>query len=130
MKSNRKPRVGPLDTVPAVYMPVSGSCRFTIYVAIKKRVPGEGKSAGMAALSANPNIKMAIVVDDDIDIYNEQQVLWAIATHFEAPVGEHSDKPEKFYEIVRKASYPSYGEAFQRTERPDFRNLFEEQAAA
>ena len=71
-------------TVTAVYLPVSGSCRFTVYVAIKKHVPGEGKSAGMAALTANPNIKIAIVVDDDIDIYNEQQVLWAIGTNFEA----------------------------------------------
>ena len=71
-------------TVTGVYMPVSGSCRFTVYVSIKKRVPGEGKSAGMAALTSNPNIKMAIVVDDDIDIYNEQQVLWAIGTTFEA----------------------------------------------
>jgi len=71
-------------SVTAVYMPVSGSCRFTVYVSIKKRVPGEGKSAGMAALTANPNIKMAIVVDHDIDIYNEQQVLWAIGTNFEA----------------------------------------------
>ena len=73
-----------VPTVTAVYMPVSGSCRFTVYVAVKKRVPGEGMSAGMAALTANPNIKMAIVVDDDIDIYNEQRVLWAIATTFEA----------------------------------------------
>lgn len=71
-------------TVTAVYMPVSGSCRFTVYVSIKKRVPGEGKSAGMAALAANPNIKIAIVVDEDIDIYDEQRVLWAIATTFEA----------------------------------------------
>ncbi len=71
-------------TVTGVYMPVSGSCRFTVYVSLKKRVPGEGKSAGMAALTANPNIKIAIVVDDDIDIYDEQKVLWAIATTFEA----------------------------------------------
>ncbi len=73
-----------VPTVTAVYMPVSGSCRFTAYVSIKKRVPGEGKSAGMAALSANSNIKIAVVVDDDINIYNEQQVLWAIATTCEA----------------------------------------------
>lgn len=49
-----------------------------------------------------------------------------IATHFEAPTGEHSEKPETFYEIVRRASYPPYGEAFQRKNRPDFRNLFAE----
>jgi N6-adenosine-specific RNA methylase IME4 len=49
----------------------------------------------------------------------------SIATHFEAPVGEYSEKPERFYEIVREASYPPYGEAFQRQRRPDFVNLFE-----
>jgi N6-adenosine-specific RNA methylase IME4/ParB-like chromosome segregation protein Spo0J len=52
----------------------------------------------------------------------------SIATHFEAPVGEHSEKPERFYEIVRIASYPPYGEAFQRTPHREFANLFEEGA--
>ena len=50
----------------------------------------------------------------------------SIATHFEAQMGEHSEKPEEFYEIVRKASYPPYGEVFQRTDRPDFRNVFKD----
>jgi 2,5-furandicarboxylate decarboxylase 1 len=65
-------------------MPASGSCFFTAYVKIKKRVPGEGKSAGLAAIAADANLKMAIVVDDDVDIYREDEVLWAIATHCEA----------------------------------------------
>lgn len=76
-----------VPSVTGVYMPVSGACRFTTYVSIRKKVPGEGKSAGLAAIAANPNIKIAIVVDDDIDIYNEQQVLWAVATNFEADTG-------------------------------------------
>jgi N6-adenosine-specific RNA methylase IME4 len=50
----------------------------------------------------------------------------AIATHFEAPRGEHSEKPERLYEIIRAASYPPYGEAFQRQARPDFANLYRE----
>ena len=48
----------------------------------------------------------------------------SIATHFEAPVGEHSEKPERFYEIVREASYGPYGEAFQRKARNDFPNIY------
>jgi len=53
-----------------------------------------------------------------------------ISTLFHAPLGEHSEKPERFYEIVRAASYPPYGEAFQRQARPGFANLFEQQSAA
>jgi N6-adenosine-specific RNA methylase IME4 len=48
----------------------------------------------------------------------------SISTIFEGPIGEHSEKPEQFFDIVRAASYPPYGEAFQRKARPDFVNLF------
>ena len=73
-----------VPSVQGIYMPASGSCYFTAYVRIKKRVPGEGKSAGLAAIAADANLKIAIVVDDDVDIYREEDVLWAIATHCEA----------------------------------------------
>lgn len=53
-----------------------------------------------------------------------------ISTIIEAPLGKHSAKPEEFYNIVRRASYPPFGEAFQRTARDDFRNLFEGREAA
>jgi N6-adenosine-specific RNA methylase IME4 len=48
----------------------------------------------------------------------------SISTVFEGPIGEHSEKPEQLYDIVRAASYPPYAEAFQRKVRPDFVNLF------
>jgi N6-adenosine-specific RNA methylase IME4 len=45
---------------------------------------------------------------------------------FEMPKGRaHSEKPETFYELVRRASYPPYAECFQRKPRPDFQNLYE-----
>jgi N6-adenosine-specific RNA methylase IME4 len=47
-----------------------------------------------------------------------------IPTHFEAPKTGHSEKPEAFYQIVRAASYLPAGEAFQRTPRDGFVNLF------
>jgi N6-adenosine-specific RNA methylase IME4 len=48
-----------------------------------------------------------------------------IPTHFEAPTTGHSNKPETFYEIVRVASYPAYGEIFQREKRADFTNVYQ-----
>lgn len=48
----------------------------------------------------------------------------SIPTHFEAPRGEHSAKPDKFYDIVRAASFPPYGEGNQRAPRADFANLY------
>lgn len=48
-----------------------------------------------------------------------------IRTGFDGPVGAHSEKPEEFYDIVRRASPGPYGEAFQRQARKGFKNLFE-----
>jgi N6-adenosine-specific RNA methylase IME4 len=48
----------------------------------------------------------------------------SIPTHFFAPRGEHSEKPEEFYNIVRACSYPPYGEMNQRKLREDFTDLF------
>ena len=46
---------------------------------------------------------------------------------FEAPVvGEHSEKPDRFYQIVRTASYPPFGELFGRKPRDGFVNLYQE----
>ena len=72
-----------VPTVKAVHFPISGTCVYHIYVSIKKRVQGEGKFAGLAALTGQPNAKVVIVVDEDIDVYNEQEVLWAVATRVE-----------------------------------------------
>ncbi len=49
-----------------------------VIISIKKSA-GEGKNALLAALSVS-DIKHAVVVDDDIDVYNPIDVEWAIAT--------------------------------------------------
>ncbi|MEM3977236.1 MAG: UbiD family decarboxylase, partial [Thermoplasmata archaeon] len=51
---------------------------------IKKQSEGDGKNAIMAAFGSNPSLKLAIVVDEDIDIDNIHEVEWAIATRFQA----------------------------------------------
>jgi 2,5-furandicarboxylate decarboxylase 1 len=49
-----------------------------VIISIKKSA-GEGKNAALAALSVS-DIKHAVIVDDDIDVYNPLEVEWAIAT--------------------------------------------------
>lgn len=62
-----------------VHMPLSGCCRFYAYVQMKKELEGEGLSA-LTALPVKHSVKHLIVVDDDIDIFDEKEVWWAIAT--------------------------------------------------
>ena len=62
------------------YLPRSGNGRFHCYLQMKKVHDGQPKAAIMATLAAFEWIKHVVVVDEDIDIYDDAQVLWAIAT--------------------------------------------------
>ncbi len=53
---------------------------FTCYVSIEQRVPGQAKNAIMAVFGADLYIKRVVVVDHDVDVFNERQVSWAMAT--------------------------------------------------
>jgi UbiD family decarboxylase len=73
-----------VPTVKNICMPVSGNCRFHAYIAIAKRTPGQAKNAICAAFAADMLLKHVVVVDDDIDVFDEEQVLWAISNRFQA----------------------------------------------
>lgn len=75
---------GVVPTVKAVHFAISGSCRFNCYISIDKRVDGETKQAALAALGACDFVKNVIVVDADVDVFNEREVLWAVATRVQA----------------------------------------------
>ncbi|MBI2319734.1 MAG: UbiD family decarboxylase [Betaproteobacteria bacterium] len=68
-----------VPSVQAVHLPMSGVL-YHLYVSIKKRVQGEGKLAGIAALAGHVWATMVVVVDEDVDVFDEADVLWAIAT--------------------------------------------------
>jgi len=53
---------------------------FTCYVEIEQRLKGQAKNAILAILGADLYIKRVVVVDHDVDVYDERQVNWAIAT--------------------------------------------------
>lgn len=67
-----------LGNVTAVHMPYSACARYTAYISIKKVEEGQAKNTGLQALAHVPNLYAVVVVDDDIDVFNEEQVLWAI----------------------------------------------------
>lgn len=66
--------------VQRVYCPISGSGRFHAYIQIRKTNDGQPKEAILAALTASEMTKHVIVVDEDINIYDDRWVLWAVAT--------------------------------------------------
>lgn len=76
-----------VPTVKNVCMPVSGNCRFHAYVSIAKRTPGQAKNAICAAFASDMLLKHVIIVDDDIDVFDEEQVLWAVSNRFQADRG-------------------------------------------
>jgi UbiD family decarboxylase len=53
---------------------------FTCYISIQQRVPGQAKNAMLAALGADMYMKRIVVVDQDVDVFDDRQVNWAIAT--------------------------------------------------
>jgi 2,5-furandicarboxylate decarboxylase 1 len=70
--------------VRAVHVPTSGGASFTAYVSIKKTRPGEAKHAIPVVLGVDHYLKLVIIVDDDIDVFDESDVLWALATRVQA----------------------------------------------
>jgi 2,5-furandicarboxylate decarboxylase 1 len=74
-------RVASVEPV-AIRAPVGGCCYWTLVASIRKR-PGEGKNALLALLSV-AEVKLAIVTDDDIDIYDPDDLDWAMTFRVQA----------------------------------------------
>lgn len=53
---------------------------FTCFVSIEQRLTGQAKNAILAVLGADLYMKRVVVVDHDIDVFDDRQVNWAIAT--------------------------------------------------
>ncbi len=66
----------------AINVSMGGCTAFHIIASIKK-FPGAGKNAILALMNVGI-VKHVVVVDDDIDVFNLQEVEWAIATRVQA----------------------------------------------
>jgi 2,5-furandicarboxylate decarboxylase 1 len=69
-------------SVTAVHYPSSGT-HFHAYVAVKQMRPGEARQIMVGLLGWDPYLKTVIAVDEDVDVTRDDQVLWALATHFQ-----------------------------------------------
>ena len=69
-----------VPTVENVVLTEGGCCWLDAVISISKQTEGDGKNAIMAALSAHPSLKHCVVVDTDVDIFDAQDVEYAIAT--------------------------------------------------
>ena len=74
-------------TIPGVkdvHLPISGCTAFTAYISMHQTRPGEAKHAISIALGVDHYVKFVVIVDDDVDVFNESDVMWALATRVQA----------------------------------------------
>jgi len=65
-----------VPSVTAVRVPAP----FTCYVSIEQRLAGQAKNAILSVLGADLYMKRVVVVDHDVDVFDDRQMTWALAT--------------------------------------------------
>jgi UbiD family decarboxylase len=73
-----------LPNVQAVHVPHTTCGAFMAFISMKKTAEGEPQMAMMATFGTELYTKQVIVVDDDVDIFNLSDVIWAVATRVRA----------------------------------------------
>jgi 2,5-furandicarboxylate decarboxylase 1 len=68
----------------AVSYPKSGTCRLHVYIAMRKPAPGQAKNAAAVAFGDDLSLKLVVIVDDDVNIFDDRDVFWAMATRMQA----------------------------------------------
>lgn len=82
-------------------------CFFLTFVQMKKEYDGQARLALLAALSS-PLSKIAVVVDEDVNIMDSSEVLWAMATRTQ-PDRSILMMPESFVCRLDPSGYASSG---------------------
>ncbi|HKF19735.1 MAG TPA: UbiD family decarboxylase [Candidatus Dormibacteraeota bacterium] len=93
----RELRLAGIPDVTAAWCHGVGGCRLFNVVAIKQRYPGHARQAGHVAAQCRTGAylgRIVVVVDDDIDVSDLDEVIWAVCTR--------SD-PERSIDIIKRA---------------------------
>ena len=72
-----------VPTLKAINYPKSGT-HFHAYLSLKKTAEGQARHALVLLFGLDPYVKFAVAVDEDIDVFDESEVFWALATRFQA----------------------------------------------
>jgi UbiD family decarboxylase len=67
---------GMVPSLKAVRIPAP----FTCYLSLEQRLAGQAKNAMLAVLGADLYVKRVVAVDHDVDVFDDRQMAWAIAT--------------------------------------------------
>ncbi|MDN4073936.1 UbiD family decarboxylase [Fictibacillus terranigra] len=73
-----------VPNVKRVHITMGGVARFHAVIQIEKRSDGDGKQAALAAFASDKDLKHVIVVDEDVDIFDPEDVEWAMAVRVQA----------------------------------------------
>ena len=92
-----------LPNIIAVHVPTITCGAFMAIVQIKKTAEGQPQQAIMAALGTETYCKIVVVVDEDVDIFNLSDVMWAVATRAGAQAAIGIRHPD----LVYKACLPA-----------------------
>jgi 2,5-furandicarboxylate decarboxylase 1 len=87
-----------VGNVVAVHLPYSGCARFTAYISINKQFEGHAKQVALQAIAHVHNLHVVVVVDEDIDVFNEEQVMWAVNTYVD---------PDRDIDLIKNVRPPS-----------------------
>jgi len=67
----------------AFNFPKSGT-HFHAYLSLRKTAEGQARHALMLLLGLDNYLKFVVAVDDDVDVFQDDEVMWALATRFQA----------------------------------------------
>lgn len=93
----REVRLAGVPDVTAAWCHGVGGCRLFNVVAIQQRYPGHARQAGHIAAQCRTGAylgRITVVVDDDIDVSDLDEVIWAICT---------SSDPERSFDFIKRA---------------------------
>ncbi len=76
-----------VPAVKAVHLAHGGCGFYHAIVSVRKNAEGIGKNAILATFGVFPSLKFVTVVDEDVDIFNMEDVAWAMAVRLRPETG-------------------------------------------